>query len=119
MDEATVLTVVMIFLYLCPLIAVILFLTRTKYEMHWKGIIILLSIAFLTAILVAVDYLSCSFAYAVLSPILRIEYSYDPHDAMVGAAFANLIVCPIGIIKCIVEMVRKPKKENDDKIILG
>lgn len=36
-------------------------------------------------------------AFAARSPIFDIEYSYEPHDALIFASFTDIVLCPIFI----------------------
>lgn len=98
-----------IILFLCPAVAFILLQTSRKHHRTYKGQIVLLTIALLMAILVAVDYASCLMAFAATSPIFQIEYSYTPYDYVVGAAFADLVICPVWIAIAAVRMTKHKK----------
>lgn len=104
-----------ILLYLCPVVAFILLKTATKHHSHRLPMIILLSMAFVAAVLLVYDYLFCVFAFAELSPIFGIEYSYEPHDSVIAAAFANLVISVVWIPICIVRYIHFRKKIEQKK----
>lgn len=97
-------------LYCCPILAFILHMSATRHHPHLLPMIIFLSMGLVAAVLVVHDYLSCIFAFAELSPIFGIEYSYEPHDGVVFAAFADVVISLVWLPICLVRYVHFRKK---------
>ena len=108
-----------IILFACPLLAFILRTIGQRGRHFYIARIILLFIAFVIALLFVIDYVSCLMAFAARSPIFDIEYSYEPHDALIFASFADLVLCPIFIPRDILHYIswrkRKTKRLEENK----
>ncbi len=100
-----------IILFAGPLIAYLLRTIGRRGKHFYLGRIVALSISFVVALVIVIDYLSCTFAFASFSPIFHIEYSYEPHDILIGAAFADVLICSIGIIRNAIRLVRWHKRK--------
>ena len=108
-----------IILFACPLLAFILRTIGQRGRHFYIARIILLFIAFVIAVLFVIDYVSCLMAFAARSPIFDIEYSYEPHDVLIGAAFADAVLCSILIPRDILHYIswrkRKTKRIEENK----
>lgn len=108
-----------IILFGFPLLAYILRTIGQRGRHFYIARIILLSIALVIAVLFVIDYVSCLMAFAARSPIFDIEYSYEPHDVLIGAAFADLVLCSIFIPRDIIHFIawrkRKIKRHEENK----
>ena len=100
-----------IILVLGPLVAFILRTVGQRGSHFYVGRIVALSISLAVALLLVFDYVSCVMAFAAFSPVFNVEYSYEPHDLLIGGAFADVLICTIGIVRNAIHLVQWRKRK--------
>lgn len=100
-----------IILALGPLVAFILRTVGRRGSHFYVGRIVALSISLAVALILVFDYVSCIMAFASFSPIFNVEYSYEPHDLLIGGAFADVLLCSFYIVRDAIRLVRWRKRK--------
>ncbi len=100
-----------IILVLGPLVAFFLRMAGQRGKHFYTGRIVSLAISLAVALILVIDYVSCTFAFASFSPIFNVEYSYEPHDLLIGGAFADVLLCTFYIIRNAIRFVRWRKRK--------
>lgn len=100
-----------IILALGPLVAFILRTVGRRGSHFYVGRIVALSISLAVALILVFDYVSCIMAFAAFSPVFNVEYSYEPHDLLIGGAFADVLLCSFYIVRDAIRLVRWRKRK--------
>lgn len=100
-----------IILALGPLVAFVLQTVGRRGSHFYVGRIVALSISLAVALLLVFDYVSCVMAFAAFSPVFNVEYSYEPHDLLIGGAFADVLLCSFYIVRDAIRLVRWRKRK--------